>query len=255
MTSFILMFVLIVGLLQVCKPNPLSSQEEKEAEIDPVKLLTANELTRATNAGISGSDLVQWKADGGTLDEWIELSAFDGDPTYKEKSFKNAAKFCKIFVPGHRMISSNYTKAQEADLEDLFGFAKRMPGKNALSFIRTTFCDFISNPNSPSFGQKFVPHMKIRYLKIHFEIDSVLDRVNLAKRMCCIDEGGYIMRYEEVSGLSDEEMTEFEKHWNNFDTANIPESIKNLCDFLHSTNAFDGDQCKKIHLVVDSSLD
>ncbi|XP_037024956.1 uncharacterized protein LOC119066536 [Bradysia coprophila] len=225
-----------------------SYQCQKVGDLE--KLFTADELTHAKNAEIPQYQLINMKSAGLTIDEIIKILAM----TYTTSKYENAAKVCEILVPGRNM-TSNYTGAQEAILESLFELEYLAPKKNTTSVVRTTICDFALDPHLPSSGPKFVPHAIIRLLKIYTKTDSGLDRLNLAKQMCCIDEVGKMTGYYEGnSGLRDGEMNEFEEKWNNFDTANISESIKRLCDFLHSTNTFDDDQCQKDTSFVESKL-
>ncbi|XP_037029221.1 uncharacterized protein LOC119069269 [Bradysia coprophila] len=235
MTRFELMTVVIIGLLQVCTANPVTSPQEN----DLTKLFTPDELIHARNAGLSQFELIDGKTSGLTLDEIIKMNAL-----IRTTPFEYMANVCEILMPGQKM-ASNYTTAQEEVLKNIVKLIDLVPKKDIASFFRTTVCDFVSEPNSPSFGPKFVPHTTIILLKKHAKTGSALDRVNLAKHMCCIDEGANYIGYEGVGTLLDEEMKEFEEKWNNLDATTTPESITNLCDFLRSTKKFDANQCQK----------
>lgn len=104
-------------------------------------------------------------------------------------------------------MTSNYTKDQEANLPNIMQLAELMPKKDSLSFIvislfyseflkrfhsikpfsfqRTTFCGYVSDPYSVS--PNFIPHMKLRLLKMYDKTYSGLYRVNLAVSGSSID--------------------------------------------------------------------
>ncbi|XP_037040239.1 uncharacterized protein LOC119077156 [Bradysia coprophila] len=122
---------------------------------------------------------------------------------------------------------------------------------DGLLFFATTGCAYLSQPSlyemeASSFSLQLISYMRFRFLKMKNQNASGMERVYVAKKLCCIygDRGNSSswMRKLTFNGIPDEELNKFDERWTEFENTNTSKAFENVCDFFHSQNPSD-DNC------------
>ncbi|XP_037049541.1 uncharacterized protein LOC119083841 [Bradysia coprophila] len=234
-----LVIALVIGVFQVCIANGTTREQ------DVTKLFSADELQRAKAAQISDVSLIDGKGYGLTIEEIIRLHPLKS--VKSERTFKFLDKVCKILLPGHQTVT-NYSLEHEIHLHVLAD-SQNLPQRELYTYVRNTICAYLSEPDlyeteANTFGSKLIPYMKIRYLKLKARNGTVPERIELAKRMCCVLNGGDLAIFSvesTVSCLSEPESNRFVQYWAQFKSADTFKSLQNLCDFVQAPPAY---QCQ-----------
>ncbi|XP_037051368.1 uncharacterized protein LOC119085173 [Bradysia coprophila] len=250
---------LIIGVLQVCTANPISTEEES----DVAKLFSADELQSAKDAGFPLERLVEGKTIYGlTFDEMIKLHQLrNSNAPKKTVAPEDMYAFCEMLVPEQKLPAS-YTSAQEAHFPELVAGANNLVDKHDhIRYILAAVCSYIGEPDvfdteANSFGLPLVPYMEMRYMTMKAEKAKDTDRVKAVKQMCCLNKRRdeiVMLGQSTFTALPDEEMNAFEEHWSQYKIANSLKSFENICEFL-DTKDQTNDECV-VAIPVPSAAD
>ncbi|XP_037039520.1 uncharacterized protein LOC119076709 [Bradysia coprophila] len=267
MVQFRLMIVLpiIIGVLQVCTANPISSEEEA----DPAKLFSADELERAKNAELNVARLVEGKSYGLTFEEMMKFHELRKNKGSTGMTSAHMKKVCGILVP-ELTISKDLTSAQEAQLPKMGKMMNHFVGKrDPFDFIRSMLCGYLSEPDvieleANTFGLPLVTYLEMLFFKSKAEEASTsVEHVIVAKQICCLrinrSENEVVMldRSTFNGELPDADLIGFVEQWNAFETSKTLKSLENVCDFLQ-TKEHTNDKCvvaTPIDGPIDESVD
>ncbi|XP_037051369.1 uncharacterized protein LOC119085174 isoform X1 [Bradysia coprophila] len=231
---------LIIGVLQVCTANPISTEEES----DVTKLFSADELQLANDARLPIPRLVEGKLDFGlTFEEMIKLHNLRNSMKAPKTAFpEDMYGYCQILVPDLKMPAS-FTSAQEAHFPNLIAVTNRLQDRrDHISYIRASVCSYLGQPDkfdteANSFGLPLVPYMQMRFMTMKAEKAKGTDRVKVVKQMCCLNkhrDEAVMLDKSAFTGLPDGEMKDFDEHWNQYETANTLKSFENICELLYT---------------------
>ncbi|XP_037052379.1 uncharacterized protein LOC119085933 [Bradysia coprophila] len=250
-----LALAILLGVLQVCTCNPIAPGEEQ----DVTKIFTADELQRARSVGIKDRELLNGKSRGVSVDEMVKLSVLQktevsrivdfNDTTPLTITFEETPQLCEIFVPEHK-TAAKHTSAQGDRLNELFGALDDFPRNIQFLFLRNSICAYASEPSkldksADTFGSKFLPFMRFRFWILKSKNSTSVERVGAVKQVCCAYNGQYNKEVTEMKvasttfTLSNEQITNYDKLWNEFEATNTSQSFDQVCNFLRTTKPSD----------------